>query len=366
MATIQKIVRKKVDRSTGKVRLITRYRAFIRHKGRQPITKTFSSKRLAQAFVHRAETDREMQAAYGHSVIRRMTLAALIDEYLTQWQGRDKGTIARLRWWQKRFGEYLLVDFDRLLIREALNDLAKGEARRGHGPGRSIEIGRERSAATVNRYKAALSGALSYACAEYDLRDNPARFIRNRRESRGRIRFLNQDERSNLLISCRESKWDRLYLLVLMAITTGARRSELLGLRWQDIDFRRQRAVILKTKTDIPRVLPLTQNVVSELGRFQDVGAGRIFPATANPWQPFEFEKHWQVALKGAEVLDFRFHDLRHTCASYLAQNGATLVEIGDVLGHTQAQTTLRYAHLCVSKKEALIQRVMENLQEIN
>ena len=81
-----------------------------------------------------------------------------------------------------------------------------------------------------------------------------------------------------------------------------------------------------------------------------------IFNSSIKPTKTYEFRKEWIKALRRAEIDDFRFHDLRHTCASYLAQNGASLLEIADVLGHKQIQMTKRYAHLCVSHKQKLIE----------
>ena len=71
------------------------------------------------------------------------------------------------------------------------------------------------------------------------------------------------------------------------------------------------------------------------------------------------FEQPWQLALLNAGIRQFRFHDLRHSCASALAQNGATLLEIAEVLGHRQLQVTKRYAHLCTGHKAKLINRVL-------
>ena len=71
------------------------------------------------------------------------------------------------------------------------------------------------------------------------------------------------------------------------------------------------------------------------------------------------FTKPWKKALEDAQINDFRFHDLRHSCASYLAQSGASLLEIADVLGHKQISVTKRYAHLCIEHKSNLINRVL-------
>jgi len=84
-----------------------------------------------------------------------------------------------------------------------------------------------------------------------------------------------------------------------------------------------------------------------------------IFCSEIKPDKPYFFFKQWNRVRDEAELVDFRFHDLRHTTASYLAQNGATLLEIADVLGHKQIEVTMRYSHLCIEHKSSLINRVM-------
>jgi integrase len=150
--------------------------------------------------------------------------------------------------------------------------------------------------------------------------------------------------------------------LVLLAITTGARRGELLGLRWNDIDFERQTAYVETTKNGQPKVLPLTNDVVNELTRFRQQDSSLIFNSEVKSDKAFCFNKQWKKALNKAEVDNFRFHDLRHTTASYLAMSGASLLEIADVLGHKQIQMTKRYAHLCIDHKQRLINSVMSDL----
>jgi integrase len=181
-------------------------------------------------------------------------------------------------------------------------------------------------------------------------------------ENNARIRFLSDDERSRLFKAARQSDWDKLYLLVLLAITTGARKGELLSLRWCDVDFDRQTAYVATTKNGQPKVLPLTDSVVVELSKFKDQEPALIFNSEITTDSPFCFYKQWKKALLSADIEDFRFHDLRHSCASYLAQSGASLLEIAFVLGHKQIQMTKRYAHLCIDSKEKLINRVMAKL----
>jgi integrase len=109
-------------------------------------------------------------------------------------------------------------------------------------------------------------------------------------------------------------------------------------------------------------VLPLTDSVVVELSKFKDQEPALIFNSEITTDSPFCFYKQWKKALLSADIEDFRFHDLRHSCASYLAQSGASLLEIAFVLGHKQIQMTKRYAHLCIDSKEKLINRVMAKL----
>ena len=89
---------------------------------------------------------------------------------------------------------------------------------------------------------------------------------------------------------------------------------------------------------------------------------GLIFASLIKPDKPYCFTKPWYKALEDADIEDFRFHDLRHSCAPYLAMTGASLLEIADVLGHKQIQMTKRYSHLCIEHKENLINRVMSDL----
>jgi integrase len=215
------------------------------------------------------------------------------------------------------------------------------------------------SNASINRHKAAISGVLTYACKKGYIKINPARLIPCLPENNERTRFLSEAERTRLFSSCRASHWDKLYLIVLLAITTGARKGELTKLRWNDIDFDRRTAYVATTKNGQPKVLPLTDSVIKELELFDTKDSSLIFASKIKENVAYCFTKPWKKALEDAEIKDFRFHDLRHCCASYLAQSGASLLEIADVLGHKQISVTKRYAHLCIEHKSSLINRVM-------
>lgn len=300
-----------------------------------------------------------------------MTVRELVGRYMADYKGRDTTRAQRLTWWCARLGDVRLADVTDDEIFFALEDLAAQASRYFAGidaDGRPIYKAKKRplAPATLNRYAAAIGAVFTWAIRRrLTPRDwtSPNRRIERRPENNDRVRFLSDLERERLLAACRASKWKRLYLLVLLAITTGARRGELLGLRWRDVDFARALAYVRHTKNGEPRTLPLVAPVLEELRRFAAAPGSLVFASARRPDVPFSFESAWARALKDAGVKDFRFHDCRHSCASYLAQAGATLLEIGDVLGHRQVSVTKRYSHLTVGHKAALVARVLGEIR---
>ena len=138
------------------------------------------------------------------------------------------------------------------------------------------------------------------------------------------------DERLRLLNACRESDHPYLELIVILALSTGARKGEILNLRWPDVDLHRGIAILHDTKNGDRRSLSITGMALEKLKDFSKVrrlDTELLFPRSDGK-KPQIFDKPWLVALQKADIHDFRFHDLRHTAASYLAMNGASLLEI--------------------------------------
>ena len=319
------------------------YRVYIRSKGIKSITKTFPSKGLASQFVLKIEGDRQLQLAFGGKSSKTTFDELSVDYLLKGFKGKSLvDQKSRLNYWTQLLGSKQLLYVTKSDIVNGLHNLPDTLTN-----------------ATINRYKAAISVVFTYACREYDLPENPVSQIPSLPENNERIRFLSEAERTRLFSSCRASQWDKLYLLVLLAITTGARKGELTKLRWNDIDFDRRTAYVATTKNGQPKVLPLTDSVIRELQLFDTKDNSLIFASKIKEEVAYCFTKPWKKALENAEIEDFRFHDLRHSCASYLAQSGASLLEIADVLGHKQISVTKRYAHLCIEHKSSLINRVM-------
>ena len=128
-----------------------------------------------------------------------------------------------------------LADVTRHTVRSGIKGLEEYRVRRKDGEGNAYTVTKTRAPATLSRYKSALSAVFEIGKEKFDLHENPCRQVKNRTENNRCIRFLSNSERESLLDVCRVSDWSMLYLLVLMAITTGARQGELLRLAWKDI-----------------------------------------------------------------------------------------------------------------------------------
>jgi integrase len=256
-------------------------------------------------------------------------------------KGRWAGDQAKqLQWWRDELGRLALADVSPAVIAEARDRLAGGTTVRG-GP---------RAPATVNRYLAALSHAFTLAVKEWGwIEDNPFRKVSKPREPRGRVRYLADVERARLLDACRESESPDLYCAVVLALSTGARRIEVLGLRWGQVDFARRAITVLETKNGEIRSLPLVGHaleLMQERATVRRIDTDLVFPGRKRN-SPVDLRAPFETALKRAgNIKDFRWHDLRHSAGSYLAMNGATLAEIAEVLGHKTLAMVKRYAHL--------------------
>lgn len=331
-----------------------RYRVLVRVKGRPALTATFRRKTDARRWAQQTEADVRRGKYFADSEARDHTFAELVDHYLENGlQGlsaREQASRRRhLGWWKRALGAYALSDLGPRAIAEARNRLASDPA-----SGRPISEG------TQNRYLCSLSTAFRYAMRELEWLDsNPVRKVDKRREPRGRVRFLDEGERRRLLEACLESGNAHLYLIVLLAISTGMRQGELLALRWCDLDLDRGVAVVHNSKNGDRRAVPLAGPVLEllrERAASIEDGKSQVFLGRRGR---VSFPYHaWNVALERAGIEDFRFHDCRHTAASYLAQSGARLHEIADILGHRTLAMVKRYAHLTESHTLGVARRM--------
>lgn len=303
-----------------------------------------------------------------------VTVRDLIERYMRVYAGRDHAIQCRLTAWQTLIGDFTLEKLDNDLIYAARNELATLPALNYKGldvDGAKIFKGKSRagkkSDATLNRYITAIGSVFSWAIDQRITPRgwvNPCRGVKQLREPAGRVRFLDDVERERLLAECKPSQYPRLHALALMAMLTGARKGELLSLKWANVDLDNAVASLGRTKNGERRTLVLLPQVIAALRPFVSSNANRyVFGAVRTRYQtPATVNKAWAHALKRAEILNFRFHDLRHCCASYLAQAGVPLNVIAEVLGHKRLDMTQRYAHLTTQTKAAAMATALGNI----
>lgn len=358
-----------------------KYRTDIRRKNTFIQAKTFTSKKQAELYRDEIESSIDVILNLKPKKIKKlspakveelggawlfqklgieldfMTFEGLADEYIQQWKGKDPNQVYRALHWHKVFNNTPIKSITTKDVKKEIKILSQSGSLSTNGNGNKSS--KPRSSNTVIRYKAVLSAIFKYAIREEYLKENPVDTVHIQATPNKIERYLSDDERNKLLYECKQSSWDRMYLLVLLAITTGMRKSELTGLRWTDIDFDKGLAKLTDTKNGESRMNPIPEVTLVELKKLRQIGNSLIFNSPTKLDKPFEFTKQWKGVLDRAGVTNFRFHDLRHTAASYLVMAGATLYETAQVLGHKSTQTTERYAHLSTSHKSEVVERVM-------
>ncbi len=327
------------------------YRVRVRLKGYPLQTASFDRLTDAKKWAQSTESAIREGRHFKTAEAKKHTLTDLVERYVkdvlpTKTKKLSTDQLNQLNWWKKNIGEHLLADITPALIVEFRDQLSH-----------------TRKPATVSRYMAALSHAFTIAVNEWGwLEDSPMRKVKKPTEPRGRVRFLNEDERARLLKACQDSPSNLLYICVILAISTGMRQGELMGLRWGDVNLKEGYLILHETKNGERRRVPLAGHALELLQQHNKVrrlDTDLLF-AGSNPSSPIELRKPWKNALKQVEIDDFRWHDLRHCTASYLAMNGASLAEIAEILGHKTLQMVKRYAHL----SEAHTSQVVASMNE--
>ena len=207
------------------------------------------------------------------------------------------------------------------------------------------------SNATVNREVACLKHIFTKAIEWGIVQKNPGKKVKLLQERNTRLRYLDEKEIRRLYDACAE----HLKPIVIVALNTGMRKEEILSLKWKDLDYRSRTISILDTKNGESRELPMNDIVYRAL---LDIGK-----KTGGPWvfckkngeRYGNVRKAFGGARKRAGIVDFRFHDLRHTFASHLVMAGVDLRTVQELLGHKSFEMTLRYAHLSPEHKKAAL-----------
>ena len=328
----------------------TTYRVRVRLRGEEPRVRTFKRKTDAELWAKKIESDLGHGLYVPTTADRRRTLGELIDKFIAeqlpirQRKADERNVRRTLAWWKEHAG---FVTLDKLTPQTIAGFRSQLSARTT-GVGANTKPVTQ---ATVNRYLAALSAVCKWAWKELHwLPGNPVLSVSKGPENPGIIRYLSDAERTALLQACRESKDPNIHCAVALALATGARYSNLRMLTWEDVDFESWRLRFKTTKNGEPRYVPVVgpvQRILQQQFERDPTGKDWVFKGARNG-VPAELDMPWRAVRKAAGLTGekhCRFHDLRHTTASYLTMNGATLAEVAEALGHRTLMMAKRYSH---------------------
>jgi integrase len=213
----------------------------------------------------------------------------------------------------------------------------------------------------ANRTVTLLSKAFSLAVHWGWREGNPCKGVKRNTEH-NRERYLSGDELARLTEALAEADRDVADVIRLLLLT-GARRGEVLSMKWNDLDLTAGAWSKPPTSTKqnkrhtVPLSAPARQILAERLSKAAD-GEPYVFPGAGRRGHTVNVWRQWQRVLKAARIEGLRLHDLRHQFASELVSSGASLPLIGSLLGHRNVQTTSRYAHLYRDVQVAAVERV--------
>jgi integrase len=327
----------------------TSYTVSIRRRGQPPIHETFATKTEAQAFARRIDHDIDEGKHAGLARVRR--LSDLLEQYERSERFLSLDTRSdrqrMLNWWRERCGHKKLSQF-------RAEDIAAGRDALLSEPYQRVEGGeaRKRSTQTTRHYVNAISAVLEFGRADLHWIDkNAAADVRKPASAKPRVRWLTDEERDRLVAACGQSDNPDILLIVLLALTSGARKGEIERLRWPQIDLKQGVAwlTVEDTKTEHARAVPLVGRALAllrERSKVRRLDSDLVFPAPENPSKPRYSREAWRMARKRAGLNDFRFHDLRHSAATELLRAGVDSRIVAATLGHRTLAMMQRYQHV--------------------
>lgn len=311
-----------------------RWQAQVRRRGMKPRCKSFDAKIEAEKWAREleAQVDR-FGAAPDTKILESTTLGQLLERYQREVSPLKRGSdqeIQRIDVLRRHDLAY------RTMIGLSQQDIASFRDERLQSVAPSTTV----------RELAILSHVLEVAMRDWSLplSKNVVKQVRRPVIRNERSRRLTQNEEQRLLDACDTGKIPFLRTLLIVAIETGMRRGELLGLKWSDFSHNRRVLSLTLTKNGSGREVPLSQRAFEALiawSKHPGVDQSFIFPMRAGT-----LEQAWRRLLKRSGVTALRFHDLRHEGVSRLFERGLNVIEVSSISGHKELRMLKRYTHL--------------------
>lgn len=360
MATIKEIVSKK-----GK-----KYQVTIRIKGYKTLYKTFDSKTMAKDWAKDVEV--QMKKGYwGKNNIEKssspiVTIKDLIvyfkENEAPKRYSKPHQMNVMYDWWIDKIGHLNVADINTSVLTRCKNLLLS------ESPGKPYKEHATKSSSTVRKYMFCLSAVLKYAVRELGIiQINPMSNIDKPKKTKGVVRFLSDSERNKYIKAAKE-KSDLLYLFVILAIFSGGRYSEILYLTIENIDFLNEMVYYVETKNGESRGVPIyhrVMDIIKDYVNKYNIKSGYLFADPKTKKLPY-IKGALENLIKSVGIENFRIHDMRHTYASYLAQNGAELLEIAQLMGHKNLQQVQIYAHLTQKHTAKVVRKMSANVWDFD
>ena len=307
----------------------SKWQAIIRHKNIGTVTRSFKSKSQAIKWVHEQENIIEA-GHYGLLKPDSVILGELLSRYCEEiTQGKRSANT------EERRLNRLIKDPISAFTLDKLSSSAIAAFRDRRLPD---------GARTTHYDLTLIRHCLKIATHEWGLMlsSNPVDFIKMPPASRPRQRRLNKGEYERLEQASHLTFNPHIWPIIVFAIETGMRRSEILGLTWDNTNLERQLAYLPLTKNGTSREVPLSTKAVDVLrGQRSRQDTPTPFPVNANA-----FRLAWERLRKRADLCDLRFHDLRHEAISRFFELGLSIPEVALISGHKDAKMLFRYTHL--------------------
>ncbi len=268
-----------------------------------------------------------------------MTLAELFDTYLEKYAKVHKRSWKGDEW---QFGHYLSHWRAR-----KLSEIMRADVRLLH-----THVGRLHGHYAANRLVALLHKLFAFASEEGWEQPNPAHGVRRFKEKK-RDRFLDAQELRRFFAALTQEPNPTLRDFLLICLLTGARSGNVKAMRWEEINWDRATWTIPEPKNSEPHTIPLVDEALAVMAarksdpeRNPSPESEYVFPGRGRTGHLVESKDRWRELLRRAKIRDFRLHDLRRTLGSWQAATGASLIVIGETLGHKRPETTAIYARL--------------------
>ncbi|WP_370661947.1 tyrosine-type recombinase/integrase [Massilia alkalitolerans] len=330
------------------------YKALVRMRGWPTTSKTFRLKRDAVDWARRTEDEMVRGVYISRTGSERMTLQEALHRYLAEVTPTKKPTTQRS---EKITAQHLIGYLGKYSMAALSSELVASY--------RDNRLSAGKSNNTVRIELAMLSNLFTIAIQEWGLglTHNPVAAIRKPSPGQGRDRRLTDDEEQRLFEAVEAHSNPLLAWVVRIAIETGMRQSEILGLRLSQVDLNSRVVRLSDTKNNSARTVPLSAAATATFksaleNPLRPKETDLVFfgePGRDGKRWPYQFAKIWGEVKKAIGVGDLHFHDLRHEAVSRLVENGLSDQEVASISGHKSMQMLRRYTHL---RAEDLVSRL--------